>query len=77
MQQNLNIKVNLKHLYLKETEQRLGSFFASVGVTSEDFKMVCDYANIDYNYMREFAFKVLKSGEIEYTRKRINAVLGH
>jgi len=27
--------------------------------------------------MREFAFKVLKSGEIEYTRKRINAVLGH
>jgi hypothetical protein len=28
-------------------------------------------------YMREFAFKVLKSGEVEYVRKRINAVLGH
>tara|TARA_R110000751_G_scaffold46569_1_gene104663 strand:- start:325 stop:669 length:345 start_codon:yes stop_codon:yes gene_type:complete len=52
-------------------------FFATVGVTAQDFKIVCDYANIDYNYMREFAFKVLKSGEIEYTRKRINAVLGH
>jgi hypothetical protein len=60
-----------------ERDRAKAWFFASVGVTSEDFKIVCDYANIDYNYMREFAFKVLKSGEVEYTRKRINAVLGH
>ena len=60
-----------------ERDRAKAWFFASVGVTSEDFKMVCDYANIDYNYMREFAFKVLKSGEVQYTRKRINAVLGH
>jgi len=60
-----------------ERDRAKAWFFASVGVTSEDFKMVCDYANIDYNYMREFAFKVLESGEVEYTRKRINAVLGH
>lgn len=60
-----------------ERDRAKAWFFASVGVTSEDFKMVCDYADVDYNYMREFAFKVLQSGEIEYTRKRINAVLGH
>jgi len=52
-------------------------FFASVGVTSEDFIQVCDYAGVDAEYMRDFAFKVLRSGEIEYVRKRINAVLGH
>ena len=52
-------------------------FFASVGVTAQDFRTVCDYANVDPAYMKEFAFKVLKSGEIEYVRKRINAVLGH
>jgi hypothetical protein len=60
-----------------ERDRAKAWFFASVGVTSEDFKMVCDYADVDYNYMREFAFKVLESGEIQYTRKRINAVLGH
>ena len=60
-----------------ERDRAKAWFFASVGVTSEDFKIVCDYANIDHNYMKEFAFKVLKSGEVEYTRKRINAVLGH
>jgi hypothetical protein len=60
-----------------ERDRAKAWFFASVGVTSEDFKMVCDYADVDYNYMREFAFKVLESGEVEYTRKRINAVLGH
>ena len=60
-----------------ERDRAKAWLFASVGVTSEDFKIVCDYANINHNYMREFAFKVLKSGEIEYVRKRINAVLGH
>lgn len=60
-----------------ERDRAVAWFFASVGVTAEDFTAVCDFAGIDPKYMRDFAFKVLKSGEIEYVRKRINAVLGH
>lgn len=60
-----------------ERDRAVAWFFASVGVTAQDFRTVCDYANVDPAYMKEFAFKVLKSGEIEYVRKRINAVLGH
>ena len=60
-----------------ERDRAVAWFFASIGVTAEDFTEVCDLAGIDPSYMREFAFKVLKSGEVEYVRKRINAVLGH
>lgn len=62
---------------IMERDRAVAWFFASVGVTAEDFTAVCDFAGIDPKYMRDFAFKVLKSGEIEYVRKRINAVLGH
>jgi len=50
-------------------------FFASVGVTAEDFTIVCDMAGIDPQYARTFAYKVLRSKEIEYTRKKINSIL--
>ena len=60
-----------------ERDKARAWFFSSVGVTAEDFNIICDYADIDPSYMKEFAFKVLKSGEIEYVRKRINAVLSH
>ena len=60
-----------------ERDRAIAWFFASIGVTAEDFRNVCDYAGVDPSYMREFAYKVLRSGEIEYVRKRINAVLGH
>ena len=60
-----------------ERERAIAWFFASVGVTAEDFTVVCDYAGVNPVYMREFAFKVLKSGEVDYVRRRINAVLGH
>jgi len=50
-------------------------FFASIGVTAEDFNTVCDMAGIDPSLMRGFAFKVLRSKEIKYVRKRINTVL--
>ena len=51
------------------------SIFASVGVTAEDFYTVCDIAGVDPDYVRTFAYKVIKSKEILYVRKRINAVL--
>ena len=52
-------------------------FFASVGTTAEDFEEVCTNAGVDSEYMRDFAYKVLQTGEIDYVRKRINAILGH
>ena len=52
-------------------------FFASVGTTAEDFEEVCTNAGVDADYMRDFAYKVLQTGEIDYVRKRINAILGH
>lgn len=50
-------------------------FFTSVGVTAQDFVDVCDLAGIEPREMRSFAFKVVKSKEINYVRKRINTVL--
>jgi hypothetical protein len=50
-------------------------FFSSVGVTAEDFITVCDIADIDPDYVKSFAFKVLRSKEVDFVRKRINTVL--
>ena len=43
--------------------------------SAEDFSTVCDIAGVDAEYVRSFAFKVIKSKEIKYVRRRINAVL--
>ena len=48
---------------------------ASIGVTAEDFMEVCDLAGIDSKKMQTFAFKVLRSKEVKYVRRRINTVL--
>lgn len=50
-------------------------FVASVGVTADDFRTVCDLAGIDSEYTRTFAYKIIESKEVEYVRKRINTVL--
>ena len=60
-----------------ERDRARAWFFASVGVTAEDFTEVCDSAGVNPEYMRQFAFRVLKSGEVDFVRKRINAILGH
>jgi len=60
-----------------ERDRAKAWFFASYGTTAKDFEEVCDHAGVDPEYMRDFAYKVLESGEVEYVRKRINAVLGH
>ena len=52
-------------------------FFASIGVTSEDFVYICDLAGISPVDMRSFAFKVLRYKEVKYIRKRINRALTH
>jgi hypothetical protein len=50
-------------------------FFSSVGVTCQDFVDVCDMAGLEPQFVRSFAFKVIKTKEIKYVRKRINTVL--
>jgi hypothetical protein len=60
-----------------DRDRAIAWFFASVGVTAEDFREVCDNAGVDPDYMRQFAFRVLKSGEVDFVRRRINAILGH
>lgn len=58
-------------------EQAQAWFFASIGVTAEDFHTVCDLAGVDAEYVRSFAVKVFKTKEINYVRKRINSVLSN
>ena len=60
-----------------ERDRASAWFFASVGTTAEDFEEVCINAGVDAHYMRDFAYKVLQTGEVDYVRKRINAILGH
>jgi len=60
-----------------ERDRAKAWFFASIGVTAEDFNEVCDNAGVNPAYMRRFAYQVLESGEVDFVRKRINAVLGH
>tara|TARA_R100000664_G_scaffold6062_2_gene11003 strand:+ start:3413 stop:3757 length:345 start_codon:yes stop_codon:yes gene_type:complete len=56
-------------------ETAMSWFFCSVGVTADDFMTVCDIADVDPDYVRSFAYKVLQSKEIDFVRKRINTVL--
>jgi len=60
-----------------ERDRARAWFFASVGVTSEDFSEVCENAGVNPLYMRRFAYQVLESGEVDFVRRRINAILGH
>lgn len=50
-------------------------FFASVSAHSSDFEYVCDMAGLDPSYTRGFAHKIIRSKEITFIRKRINALL--
>ena len=56
-------------------ERATAWFFAETGVTCENFNYVCEMANLDPSYTRSFAYKVIKSKEVIYIRKKINALL--
>ena len=58
----------LPNKHMKESLQKLewkgqgtAWFFASAGTTAKDFEEVCSNAGVDPDYMRAFAYKVLKS----------------
>lgn len=60
-----------------ERDRARSWIFASVGVTAEDFVTVCDLAGVDYQQVRSFANQVLNTGESQFIRKKINALLNH
>jgi hypothetical protein len=59
---------------ISHREEAIRWFFASIGVTADDFEEVCDLAGIDASYTRGFARRVLTSDDAEYIRRRINTV---
>jgi len=56
-------------------ERATAWFFAKTGVTCENFKYVCDMANLNEEYTRSFAYKVIKDKKVRYIRKKINYLL--
>jgi len=50
-------------------------FFAEVGVTCENFEMVCGMAGVEPSRARGFAYKVMKADNKRYLRNRIRSVL--
>ena len=50
-------------------------FSASIGVTAQDFRDVCDLARVDSSYVKSFAYKVITEKSIPFIRKRINTLL--
>ena len=50
-------------------------FFTSVSAHATDFNYVCDMAGLDPSYTRSFAYKIIRSKEISFIRKRINGLL--
>jgi|SaaInlV_120m_DNA_1039710.scaffolds.fasta_scaffold53795_1 hypothetical protein len=58
-----------------ERDQAKAWFFASVGVTSEDFEIICTHAGLEPHKVRSFALKVIETGDQENVRRRINTLL--
>ena len=50
-------------------------FFASIGVTSQNFEFVCDYAGLNPDKVREFASYVINSSDPKDIRSKLNTIL--
>ena len=57
-------------------DQASAWFFASIGVTCENFEFICDYAGVDPKEMRRFAFHVINSDKGGRIRSQILSILG-
>ena len=51
-------------------------FFASIGVTSENFEFICDYAGFSARDVRKFVSYVINSDKKNLVRNRIIKLLG-
>jgi hypothetical protein len=57
-------------------DQAQAWLFTSIGVTCENFELVCDYAGLSPEYVRKFAHHVVNSDNLVYIRKKITTLLG-
>ena len=58
-----------------ERQRATAWFFASVGVTCQDFITVCDHAGVEFSSTRMFAQQLIKSEHKSRIRRRINLLL--
>lgn len=58
-----------------ERDKARAWFFASIGVTADDFDTVCTYAGLEPRKVRSFALKVIDTGDQENVRRRISLLL--
>jgi len=56
-------------------DQASAWFFASIGVTCENFEFVCDYAGFSPKDVRSFASYVINSDNVGPVRNRISKLL--
>ena len=50
-------------------------FFASAGVTCEDFETICTYAGLNPQKVRTFAYEVIQSGDMLNVRRKFQNLL--
>ena len=75
-EQRLFIAVILQEETISYERQRATAwFFASVGVTCQDFITVCDHAGVEFSSTRMFAQQLIKSEHKSRIRRRINLLL--
>jgi len=55
-------------------KQATSWFFASIGVTCEDFEFICDHAGLKPSMVREFAAYVINSGDGDEARSKLNLI---
>ena len=55
-------------------KQATSWFFASIGVTSQDFEFICDNAGLRPSMVREFAAYVINSDDKGKARNKLNLI---
>ena len=55
-------------------KQATSWFFASIGVTSQNFEFVCDNAGLKPSMVREFAAYVINSDDGDEARSKLNLI---
>ena len=56
-------------------EEATAWFFASIGVTRQNFEFICDYAGLNPTKVRDFASYVINSDNKEEVRSKLNLIL--
>ena len=55
-------------------EEATSWFFASIGVTSQNFEFICDYAGLEPKKVKDFAAYVINSDDRDEARSKLNLI---